>query len=155
MKYFNLSSIIGKKGKPLMILLFILLVIVIGISVYFRFPIVEGAVGSSSDTKSSGLSPPSTITNIKDVLNLPGVGKNTMPSNVSENWSMVNEIVEPDGTVVQDIVNTDGTVLTITNKQNVINSGSGSGSGSSSGSSSGSGSGSNTNNISTYNRNTF
>ena len=149
MKYLNN---IGKKGKQLILILLLLLVFAIGISVYFRYPVVEGAVGSSSNSKNIGLSSPSTITNIKDVLNLPGVGKNSVPSNVSENWSMVNEIVEPDGTVVQDIVNTDGTVLTITNKQNVINSGSG---GSSSSGNRKNDYSDGSSDISTYNRNIF
>lgn len=109
MKYF-----IGKKDKKIIFILLFLLLLVIGISVYFSYPIAiqEGAVGSSS------------ISSIKDILSLPGVGNNSLPSNISNNWAMVNEIVEPDGTVVQDIVNTDGTVLTITNKQNVISTGS-------------------------------
>ena len=135
MKFFG-----GKKGKQLIIILISLLVFVIGISVYFSIPIREGIIGSN------------TITNINDVMSLPGVGKNSIPSSKTDNWAMVNEIVEPDGTVVQDIVNTDGTVLTITNKQNVISGGS-SGSGSSSGSGNVSG-GTNSNSM-TFNRNMF
>ena len=106
MKYFG-----GKKGTNLLIILVLLLIFVIGISVYFSIPVREGAVGTSS------------ISSVQDVLSIPGVAKGSVPPSNSDNWAMVNEITEPDGTIVQDIVNTDGTVLTITNKQNVINTG--------------------------------
>jgi hypothetical protein len=101
-----------KLTKRILIILIGLLVFVLGISIYFNYPIrlQEGAVGTSSKT-------------VQDILALPGVGQNTLPTNVGNNWAMVNEIVEPDGTIVQDIVNTDGTVLTITNQQNIINTG--------------------------------
>lgn len=147
-----MKSFGGKNGKKLMIILFSLLVLVVGFSVYFSLPVAlrEGAVGSSN---TGGLSSPSSITNIKDVLSLPGVGKNSVASVTSDNWAMVNEIVEPDGTVIQDIVNTDGTVLTITNKQNIINQGNGT-SGGSSGGRSGGGSGNNSGPI-TFNRDVY
>ena len=106
MKYFG-----GKKGTNLLIILFSLLIFVIGISVYFSIPIREGVVGTSS------------ISSVQDILSLPGVAKGSVPPSSSDNWAMVNEITEPDGTVIQDIVNTDGTVLTITNKQSVISAG--------------------------------
>lgn len=101
-----------KSTQRIFIILILLLVFVIGLSVYFSYPInlQEGAVGSS-------------LQSVQDILSLPGVGQNTLPTNVRNNWAMVNEIVEPDGTIVQDIVSTDGTVLTITNKQNVIATG--------------------------------
>jgi hypothetical protein len=152
-----MKSFGGKKGQKLIIILLSLLVLVVGFSVYFSLPVAlrEGAVGSSSGN-TGALSSPSSITNIKDVLSLPGVGKNSVAAVTSDNWAMVNEIVEPDGTVVQDIVNTDGTVLTITNKQNIINQGYGSSSGSGNGSSSSgsSGSGGNSGSI-TFNRDVY
>jgi hypothetical protein len=149
-----MKYILGKKGKNLLLSLFFLLIFAIGTSIYFRNTIVDNFVGSSGNTKVSD----SGITNIQDVFNIPGVGKNTIPSNVTGNWSMVNEIVEPDGTIIQDIVNTDGTVLTITNKQNIINTGVTSAP-TRSGGGSGGGGGSNTGgsdfSTSTYNRNLF
>ena len=115
MKYLG-KHFAGKKGTQLFIILFSLLIFVIGVSTFFSIPSIlrEGAVGSSQ------LEQPSAITSVSDVKNLPGVGKNPIGNANKESWSMINEIVEPDGTVVQDIVNTDGTVLTITNKQNII-----------------------------------
>lgn len=149
MKYF-----LGKKGKQLLLTLFILLVFAIISSMYFRNPIVENLDTSSGSKTGTGTG----ISDIKSVSNLPGVGNNSIPTNENENWSMVNEIQEPDGTIVQDIINTDGTVLTITNKQNIINTGKNittpPGSGGGGGASAGSGS-SSSGSSSTYNRNTF
>lgn len=141
MNYFNKNN-----GNYLIFILVLLVILIFAICFYLSyFKTAEGfAILSAPGVASNGIS------SIQDVLSLPGVAPSSLPS--GNNWAMVNEITEPDGTVIQDIVNTDGTVLTITNSQNIINAGK-----STPGNSNVTNNNNNSSNISanTYNRNTF